>query len=82
MTRTLKAAAIALLAIALPHSAIAQSFPTKPVHIVVAFAPGGPVDVVAWLIATSEGREALVPPGCGIGRGWLQARLDEERAAG
>lgn len=37
---------------------------------------------VAWLLATSEGREAVVPPGCGIGRGWLQARLDEERAAG
>ena len=32
---------------------------------------------VAYLVALSEGREAVVPPGCGVGRGWLQARLDE-----
>ncbi len=36
---------------------------------------------VAYLVATSEGREGLVPPGCGVGKGWLQARLDEVRAA-
>jgi hypothetical protein len=36
----------------------------------------------AWLIATSEGREGFVPPACGIGRGWLQARLDEEVGRG
>jgi hypothetical protein len=35
---------------------------------------------VAWLVATSEGREAVVPPGCGVGKGWLQARLDEALA--
>ena len=33
---------------------------------------------VGWLIATSEGREGFVPAGCGVGAGWLQARLDEE----
>jgi hypothetical protein len=32
---------------------------------------------VAWLVATSEGREAVVPPGCGIGKGWLDERLRE-----
>ena len=32
----------------------------------------------AWLIATAAGREASVPPGCGVGAGWLAARLDEE----
>jgi hypothetical protein len=32
---------------------------------------------VAWLVATSEGREGVVPLGCGVGKGWLQARLDE-----
>ncbi len=32
---------------------------------------------VAWLVATSEGREGIVPLGCGVGKGWLQARLDE-----
>ena len=36
----------------------------------------------AWLIATADGREGFVPPGCGVGAGWLAARLDEERAAG
>ena len=37
---------------------------------------------VAWLVATSEGREGVVPPGCGVGKGWLQARLDEALAQG
>ena len=32
----------------------------------------------AWLIATAAGREAIVPPGCGVGAGWLAARMDEE----
>jgi hypothetical protein len=32
---------------------------------------------VAYLAATSEGRTGAVPPGCGVGKGWLQARLDE-----
>ena len=36
----------------------------------------------AWLVATAAGREGFVPPGCGVGAGWLQARLDEERSAG
>ena len=37
---------------------------------------------VAWLVATSEGREGFVPLGCGVGKGWLQARLDEALAEG
>ena len=37
---------------------------------------------VAYLVATIEGREGVVPIGCGVGKGWLQARLDEETAAG
>jgi hypothetical protein len=32
---------------------------------------------VSWLMATSEGRRAVVPPGCGVGKGWLDARLAE-----
>ena len=32
---------------------------------------------VAYLLAVGEGREGFVPPACGAGRGWLQARLDE-----
>ena len=32
---------------------------------------------VAWLVATSEGREGVVPPGCGVGKGWLDERVRE-----
>lgn len=35
----------------------------------------------AWLIATAEGRQGLVPPGCAVGAGWLRARLLEELEA-
>jgi tripartite-type tricarboxylate transporter receptor subunit TctC len=37
-------------------TAAAQNFPSKPVKIVVAFAPGGPADVMARLISTHMGQ--------------------------
>ena len=43
--------AAALLALAPVAPCFAQGYPAKPVHIIVAFAPGGPVDVVARLVA-------------------------------
>jgi tripartite-type tricarboxylate transporter receptor subunit TctC len=50
--RTLFGAALAAACLALQISqSTAQSYPSRPIHIIVAFAPGGPVDVVARVTA-------------------------------
>src|SRR3954453_23828929 len=51
MLRLLIAAAFAAFAL----SASAQPFPSKPIHLIVAYAPGGTGDVVARIIADKLG---------------------------
>jgi tripartite-type tricarboxylate transporter receptor subunit TctC len=50
-TRLQTVFAVACLALSPLSQSVAQSYPSRPVHIIVAFAPGGPVDVVARVAA-------------------------------
>jgi tripartite-type tricarboxylate transporter receptor subunit TctC len=50
-----------LLALALSTSVGAQSYPAKAIHILVAFPPGGPVDIIARLVGPKIS-EALGQP--------------------
>ncbi|MFS2050273.1 tripartite tricarboxylate transporter substrate-binding protein, partial [Variovorax sp. CT11-76] len=56
MKRRLFPAVVALLAAAMAVPAFAQKFPQKPVTLVVPFAPGGNLDVVARTLAPALGQ--------------------------
>src|ERR1700754_4878599 len=52
--KALAAAFVAILAAALPASA--QSYPSRPITVVVPFPAGGPSDVVARIVAEHMGK--------------------------
>jgi tripartite-type tricarboxylate transporter receptor subunit TctC len=52
---------VALVALAVSTLAAAQNYPSKPLHLLVAFPPGGPVDIIARLVGPKIGENLGQP---------------------
>jgi tripartite-type tricarboxylate transporter receptor subunit TctC len=49
--KSIASLAVALAAAAIPLAALAQSYPDRPVRVVVGFNAGGPTDVIARIVS-------------------------------
>jgi len=73
MTIRIRSALAALLVAALP--ALAQDYPTKPIKVVVPYAPGGGADILARLVGQELSQRVKQP----VGVVCLQIRCDALR---
>src|SRR5438445_69888 len=75
---------VALAAWALAGACFAQDWPSKPVRVIVPFAPGGPVDIIARIVGAklneTLGQQFVVENRAGAG-GNIGAVLDDELLA-
>ncbi len=53
----LSLASLALAAVSLPSTVMAQAYPSKPVRLIVPFAPGGTTDIVARVVSEKLGAQ-------------------------
>jgi tripartite-type tricarboxylate transporter receptor subunit TctC len=61
INRALLSACIALTAITADAAETAPGYPSKPIHLILPFPPGGPTDVVARALGAKLGRDWDVP---------------------
>ena len=73
------------LLLALTTTAAAQDYPTKPIRLIIPFAPGGSVDIVARLIAAKLGDrlgQQVIPDNRAGAGGIIAMELAVEGAGG